>query len=634
MANYTDSNFNFLGFPMGFQRDLGFALDRSEVFDSYEDAVKYATGTLVDAEKDKRKLAPTSYVGQKISVVTTDSVAVYVIDTDRTLRRLDVQAVEVDGAVIVTNQEGKLTLNGAEGALTKQVFGKLDNGTFGFMDMTGGGGGSGDSSIISVGVGAGQWEGDTPPYTFTIPYSEHMVDRDNLLIHIYQQDGNVTKPAEGVTYAINENGDIILSSQTKQNLVVKIAGGVAESNDPEARQQLITAVTLEGNILTLKKANNETLTCDLSSLTPNITSTGSTLTITKASGSINIELANADQYLKKTDIGSTAGKIVALGDNDKIPSEYIGDLFITDVFTVVNKSDLITLSNAKQGDIALVQETLSKTTEIYILKTNPYSTIDNWVQMIIPCNVLSVNGKTGVVVIGIDDIAGLRNELNKIGATLTADKIVITDADGKLVSSTVAASELAKLAKIPVDFDASAYEVISNRTDTIEDSTIGTKYASVAAIKAYVTSRIQGHTHNGTDSPKIAFGNLTGTENIATKTDVSDAITAHNNDPTAHATLFGAKQNKVILLQAQTLASATWGSEKGTSGYYEYVFGNAAIKTNTKVDIVPATSSIETILAAGILPTVESDVGTVTIYAQSIPTADITVDMYLTEINE
>lgn len=113
MANYVDSNFNFLGFPMGFQRDLGFALDRSEIFDSYEDAVKYATGTLVDAEKDKRKLAPTSYVGQKISVVTDSAVEVYVIDTDRSLRRLDVQAVTVDGVVIVQGDSG-LTLKGTK----------------------------------------------------------------------------------------------------------------------------------------------------------------------------------------------------------------------------------------------------------------------------------------------------------------------------------------------------------------------------------------------------------------------------------------------------------------------------------------------------------------------------------------
>lgn len=632
MANYVDSNFNFLGFPMGFQRDLGFALDRSEIFDSYEDAVKYATGTLVDAEKDKRKLAPTSYVGQKISVVTADSVAVYVIDTDRTLRRIDVEAVAVDGIVIIKGDNG-LTLKGSSDALTGQVFGKKEDGSFGFIDQTGTGGESSDAAIASVDIAANGWSGDSAPYTYTILYSQHQLSRSDLIVAVYDSTTNL-EINKDITWTINENGDITLSSQEKVAVKVLIAGGAAVATDSEARQQLISTVTLDGNILKLNKVDGSSITCDLSSFSPTIKSTDNTLTVTTSTGSIDIKLANADQYLKKTDIGSTAGKVVALGDDAKIPSEYIGDLFITDVFTVVNKADLITLSNAKKGDFALVQATSSETTDIYVLKDEPYSTIDNWVRMVIPCDVLSVNGKTGVVVIGIDDISGLRTELNKIGATLTADKIVITDADGKLVSSAVAASELAKLAKIPVDFDVANYEVISNRVDTIVDDTLGTKYASVAAIKAYVTSRIQGHTHNGTDSPKIAFGDLTGTENIATKTEISDAVSAHNTNPAAHSTLFGAKQNKVILLQAQTLATDSWGTDKGTSGYYEYVFGNAGIKTNTRVDIIPSTSSIKAILAAGVLPTVQSDTGTVTIYSESIPTEDITVDMYLTEINE
>lgn len=632
MANYVDSNFNFLGFPMGFQRDLGFALDRSEIFDSYEDAVKYATGTLVDAEKDKRKLAPTSYVGQKISVVTADSVAVYVIDTDRTLRRIDVEAVAVDGIVIIKGDNG-LTLKGSSDALTGQVFGKKEDGSFGFIDQTGTGGESSDAAIASVDIAANGWSGDSAPYTYTILYSQHQLSRSDLIVAVYDSTTNL-EINKDITWTINENGDITLSSQEKVAVKVLIAGGAAVATDSEARQQLISTVTLDGNILKLNKVDGSSITCDLSSFSPTIKSTDNTLTVTTSTGSIDIKLANADQYLKKTDIGSTAGKVVALGDDAKIPSEYIGDLFITDVFTVVNKADLITLSNAKKGDFALVQATSSETTDIYVLKDEPYSTIDNWVRMVIPCDVLSVNGKTGVVVIGIDDISGLRTELNKIGATLTADKIVITDADGKLVSSAVAASELAKLAKIPVDFDVANYEVISNRVDTIVDDTLGTKYASVAAIKAYVTSRIQGHTHNGTDSPKIAFGDLTGTENIATKTEISDAVSAHNTNPAAHSTLFGAKQNKVILLQAQTLATDSWGTDKGTSGYYEYVFGNAGIKTNTRVDIIPSTSSINAILAAGVLPTVQSDTGTVTIYSESIPTEDITVDMYLTEISE
>lgn len=171
MATYVDSNFNFLGFPMGFQRDLGFALDRSEIFDSYADAVKYASGTLVDAEKDKRKLSPTSYVGQKISVVTDSAVEVYVIDTDRSLRRLDVQAVTVDGVVIVQGDSG-LTLKGSESALTGQVFGKKEDGTFGFIDQTGTGGGDTDAAIASIDVAVEGWTGDSAPYTHTINYSQ------------------------------------------------------------------------------------------------------------------------------------------------------------------------------------------------------------------------------------------------------------------------------------------------------------------------------------------------------------------------------------------------------------------------------------------------------------------------------
>lgn len=633
MANYVDSTFKFLGFPMGFQRDLGFALDRSEIFDSYEDAVKYASGTLVDAEKDKRKLAPTSYVGQKISVVTDSAVEVYVIDTDRSLRRLDVQAVTVDGVVIVQGDSG-LTLKGSESALTGQVFGKKEDGTFGFIDQTGTGGGDTDAAIVSVDVAVEGWTGDQAPYTHTINYSQHQLSRSDLIVAIYDSNTDLAINQD-ITWTINENGDITLSSQEKVAVKVLIAGGAATATDSEARQQLISTATLEGNTLKLNKADGSSITCDLSAIAPNITSTGNTLTITKPSGSINIELANADQYLKKTDIGTTEGKLVAVGANNKIDSSLIGDLFITDVFTVANKADLITLNQAKQGDLALVQQTASQTTEIYILKTEPYSTIENWVQMIVPCDVLSVNGKTGTVVIGIDDIEGLRAAIDKVGTTLTASKIVVTDADGKIISSEVASSELAKLALIPEGFNPANYEVVSNRTDTIEEGTEGTKYASVAAIKAYVASKINGHAHTGADgSQKIDFANLTGTENVATATTVSDAIATHNTAGDAHTTLFGAKQNKILVVQNQSIAAASWSEDVGASGFYEYTIGNAAIKTNTRVDITPHNESCEAILEAGFLPTVTSGEGSVVVYAKSKPSSDITVDLYITEISE
>lgn len=93
----ADTMFGFLGFPMGFQRDDAFALDRSSIFYSYADAVEYAKG-LYQGEgdtaavaHDSRKLASTSYVGQIISVLTevdgaVTGVDIYKIDADRSLQ--------------------------------------------------------------------------------------------------------------------------------------------------------------------------------------------------------------------------------------------------------------------------------------------------------------------------------------------------------------------------------------------------------------------------------------------------------------------------------------------------------------------------------------------------------------------
>ena len=55
----------------------------------------------------------------------------------------------------------------------------------------------------------------------------------------------------------------------------------------------------------------------------NITSSDSTLTISTSTGTVDIKLANADQYLKKTDIGTTEGKLVAVGAGNKIDSSLI-----------------------------------------------------------------------------------------------------------------------------------------------------------------------------------------------------------------------------------------------------------------------------------------------------------------------
>lgn len=87
MAESYVENFNSkIDFPKPFQRTGKFPLDRSELFSSYADAVKYAAGNRQDP--DSRGLCGTSYVGQTITVYENDVVTDYKILPNRTLQKI------------------------------------------------------------------------------------------------------------------------------------------------------------------------------------------------------------------------------------------------------------------------------------------------------------------------------------------------------------------------------------------------------------------------------------------------------------------------------------------------------------------------------------------------------------------
>lgn len=95
MASFVD---NFTGkvwdWTKPFQRTGQFPIDRSAIFASYEDAVKYAKGD--SANPDSRALYATSYVGQIISVYENGKVAVYKIEEDRSLAGIGGGALTAD----------------------------------------------------------------------------------------------------------------------------------------------------------------------------------------------------------------------------------------------------------------------------------------------------------------------------------------------------------------------------------------------------------------------------------------------------------------------------------------------------------------------------------------------------------
>jgi hypothetical protein len=73
-----------------------------------------------------------------------------------------------------------------------------------------------------------------------------------------------------------------------------------------------------------------------------------------------------------------------------------------------------------------------------------------------------------------------------------------------------------------------------------------------------------------------------------------------------------------------TLTAASWTL---VSGLYEYDYSNAAILSTSIVDVIPLNSTIAIVQAAQVLPETLSSTGSVKLYANNLPTADITVSI-------
>ncbi len=93
MASFTDNyNGKVANWSSPFQRTSAFPLDRTSMFDSVEDAQKYALGD----GSDKRGLGAAAHIGQIITVFENDVVTVYKIEANRTIAEVG-KATDLSG---------------------------------------------------------------------------------------------------------------------------------------------------------------------------------------------------------------------------------------------------------------------------------------------------------------------------------------------------------------------------------------------------------------------------------------------------------------------------------------------------------------------------------------------------------
>lgn len=125
------------------------------------------------------------------------------------------------------------------------------------------------------------------------------------------------------------------------------------------------------------------------------------------------------------DVGNSAGKIPEVGADGKLDTSIMPALTITDTFTVASQAAMLAL-NAQVGDIAIRTDE-NKT---YILAAESATVLANWKLLLTPSNsVISVNGKTGVVLLSKADV-GLGNVTNESKATMFTDAVFTGNTTG------------------------------------------------------------------------------------------------------------------------------------------------------------------------------------------------------------
>ena len=99
--------------------------------------------------------------------------------------------------------------------------------------------------------------------------------------------------------------------------------------------------------------------------------------------------------------GTAAGNVPVLGSDGKLDESLLPAIAITETFVVDSQAAMLALS-AQRGDVAVRTDE----NKSYILNADNPTVLANWVWLRTPdCKVLSVNRKTGAVVLTTSDIA-------------------------------------------------------------------------------------------------------------------------------------------------------------------------------------------------------------------------------------
>ena len=117
-------------------------------------------------------------------------------------------------------------------------------------------------------------------------------------------------------------------------------------------------------------------------------------------GGIKVTANVEASYIASTEKGAANG-VATLDSNSQIPTSQLPAIAITSTFVVASETAQLALT-AQEGDIAV----RSDLNQSYVHNGGVAGTIADWTKLLTPTDtILSVNGKTGTVVLTTDDIS-------------------------------------------------------------------------------------------------------------------------------------------------------------------------------------------------------------------------------------
>lgn len=420
-------------FPLQIKRQYAGPIDTTEIFTSLVSAQEYAS------------TGATKYVGQIIQVVEGGKAKAYIIQEDGSLTEVGA-ATATDGKSIEL-RNGKLSLVGFDGAVEEGMQLWTVNGEDGQMTIEWR---KPDSTTIE---GLTQRVVTLEDQIKTKVENTKIAGSDLGLIRS-QDDGSVgavkvdqengTAKVEKVQNAVNAetatnatqlNGheDTYFAKQsdmtTVQGSVEGLQSDVAGLKDgsvkaktaelADSATKLATAhnfsITGDGTAEAIPFDGTGDVALNLLLATVGKGGTGCKVTVDTKGRVTQVEALTAEDipsltHDKITDlgtaatknVGTSAGQVVVVAADGKIDSALMPAIAITDIKTVDSQEAMLALKDVQIGDIAIRTDE----SKSYILTGDTPSDLSSWTWLRTPdCKVLSVNNKTGAVVLTTDDIA-------------------------------------------------------------------------------------------------------------------------------------------------------------------------------------------------------------------------------------